>query len=282
MKVWPFDTAAEDRRNGDPRRRPRSRARGRAGHPRGGAGDALMVELHGLWNLRRGDDDLPRARAVRAVLGRGSDPAGRRSTPSPGSGRRSCPLATGRDGRRPAWIPAAAPARCGRRVTADVQWTGGLTEARRIATLADTFGVPIAPHDCTGPVTFAACVHLVVSQPQRPGPGNCARLPADVVRRAGRRLTGHRRRPRRTVARAGPWRAPGAGPHRSGRRDAPGLSPLTTRLLSVRAAAAPAGRSNAARPPKKMAASRSAAARHGGIAMARGRVRRFSTMSRSA
>jgi L-alanine-DL-glutamate epimerase-like enolase superfamily enzyme len=50
-------------------------------------------------------------------------------------------------------------------VTADVQWTGGLTEARRVATLADTFGVPVAPHDCTGPVTFAACVHLVVSQP---------------------------------------------------------------------------------------------------------------------
>ena len=49
-------------------------------------------------------------------------------------------------------------------MTADVQWTGGLTEARRVATLADTFGVPVAPHDCTGPVTFAACVHLVVSQ----------------------------------------------------------------------------------------------------------------------
>ena len=50
-------------------------------------------------------------------------------------------------------------------VTADVQWTGGLTEARKIASLADAFGVPIAPHDCTGPVSFAACIHLVSSQP---------------------------------------------------------------------------------------------------------------------
>jgi L-alanine-DL-glutamate epimerase-like enolase superfamily enzyme len=50
-------------------------------------------------------------------------------------------------------------------VTADVQWTGGLTEARKIASLAETFGVPLAPHDCTGPVSFAACVHLVSSQP---------------------------------------------------------------------------------------------------------------------
>jgi hypothetical protein len=49
--------------------------------------------------------------------------------------------------------------------TVDVQWTGGLTEARTVATLADAYGIPVAPHDCTGPVSFAACVHLVLSQP---------------------------------------------------------------------------------------------------------------------
>jgi len=50
-------------------------------------------------------------------------------------------------------------------VTVDVQWTGGLTEARKIASLADAFGVPVAPHDCTGPITLAACTHLTLSQP---------------------------------------------------------------------------------------------------------------------
>jgi len=49
--------------------------------------------------------------------------------------------------------------------TVDVQWSGGVTEARKVATLADTYGVPVAPHDCTGPVSFAACCHLVLSQP---------------------------------------------------------------------------------------------------------------------
>jgi L-alanine-DL-glutamate epimerase-like enolase superfamily enzyme len=48
--------------------------------------------------------------------------------------------------------------------TVDIHWTGGLTEARKIAWLADTFAVPIAPHDCTGPVSLAAAVHLVSSQ----------------------------------------------------------------------------------------------------------------------
>jgi galactonate dehydratase len=50
-------------------------------------------------------------------------------------------------------------------VTVDLQWTGGLTEARKIATMADGYAVPIAPHDCTGPVTLACSTHLVTSQP---------------------------------------------------------------------------------------------------------------------
>jgi L-alanine-DL-glutamate epimerase-like enolase superfamily enzyme len=50
-------------------------------------------------------------------------------------------------------------------VTVDAGWTGGLTEARKVAALAEAYGVPVAPHDCTGPVGFAAAVHLVLSQP---------------------------------------------------------------------------------------------------------------------
>ena len=47
----------------------------------------------------------------------------------------------------------------------DVVWCGGLTEARKIAALADAWHRPIAPHDCTGPVAFAAAVHLSLSVP---------------------------------------------------------------------------------------------------------------------
>jgi L-alanine-DL-glutamate epimerase-like enolase superfamily enzyme len=48
-------------------------------------------------------------------------------------------------------------------VMLDVAWTGGLSEARRIADLADTYHLPFAPHDCTGPVTAVANLHLAVS-----------------------------------------------------------------------------------------------------------------------
>jgi L-alanine-DL-glutamate epimerase-like enolase superfamily enzyme len=42
----------------------------------------------------------------------------------------------------------------------DVAWTGGLSEARRISELAETYHLPFAPHDCTGPVTAMANIHL--------------------------------------------------------------------------------------------------------------------------
>ncbi len=50
-------------------------------------------------------------------------------------------------------------------VMPDIIWCGGLTEARKIAALADTYHRPVAPHDCTGPVAFMAAVHLSLHVP---------------------------------------------------------------------------------------------------------------------
>jgi len=45
-------------------------------------------------------------------------------------------------------------------VMPDLIWTGGITEGRKIAVLADSFHLPIAPHDCTGLVALFANLHL--------------------------------------------------------------------------------------------------------------------------
>ena len=50
-------------------------------------------------------------------------------------------------------------------VMVDLCWTGGLTEGRKIAALAEAHHKPFAPHDCIGPVGFAAAVHASFSQP---------------------------------------------------------------------------------------------------------------------
>ena len=50
-------------------------------------------------------------------------------------------------------------------VMLDLSWCGGLSEARKIAAMADAWQLPVAPHDCTGPVVWAASTHLSLHAP---------------------------------------------------------------------------------------------------------------------
>ena len=45
-------------------------------------------------------------------------------------------------------------------VMLDISWCGGLIEARKIAAMAEAHQLPVAPHDCTGPVVLMASLHL--------------------------------------------------------------------------------------------------------------------------
>ena len=47
----------------------------------------------------------------------------------------------------------------------DLTWCGGISEAKKIASLAETFHRPIAPHDCSGPIALMACIHLCLNVP---------------------------------------------------------------------------------------------------------------------
>src|SRR3954463_4220538 len=47
----------------------------------------------------------------------------------------------------------------------DVTWCGGLTEARKIAAMADAYELPIAPHTAGGPLLFYASTHLTTASP---------------------------------------------------------------------------------------------------------------------
>ena len=50
-------------------------------------------------------------------------------------------------------------------VMLDLAWCGGITEGRKIAALAEAYAKPLAPHDCTGPVTLTAGLHLALHAP---------------------------------------------------------------------------------------------------------------------
>jgi galactonate dehydratase len=56
----------------------------------------------------------------------------------------------------------------------DVQWCGGVAEAARIAELAGAHGLPVAFHDCAGPVGWACSLHAALALPNA-GLLECAR-----------------------------------------------------------------------------------------------------------
>lgn len=45
-------------------------------------------------------------------------------------------------------------------IMTDPVWNGGIGETRKIAALAETFGVPLVLHNVAGPICHAACMHL--------------------------------------------------------------------------------------------------------------------------
>jgi L-alanine-DL-glutamate epimerase-like enolase superfamily enzyme len=47
----------------------------------------------------------------------------------------------------------------------DMAWTGGLSETRKICSLADTYYLPVTSHDCIGPVAVWSATHLMLHVP---------------------------------------------------------------------------------------------------------------------
>jgi len=169
MKMWPFDeyayasggshiSAAELARGLEPFRQVRRAVGGRMD---------LMVELHGLWNL-------PTAlRIARAFEAEGLEPYWIEDPLRPDD---IASLARFAHGTR---LPTTASemlagrqafrelleARAASVVMLDLGWCGGLSEGKAIASMAEAFGLPVAPHDCTGPIVWAASVHLSMNAP---------------------------------------------------------------------------------------------------------------------
>ena len=50
-------------------------------------------------------------------------------------------------------------------VMTDVVWNGGIAETRKIASLAETFGIPLVLHNVAGAICHAACMHLAAHIP---------------------------------------------------------------------------------------------------------------------
>jgi L-alanine-DL-glutamate epimerase-like enolase superfamily enzyme len=47
----------------------------------------------------------------------------------------------------------------------DLTWCGGITEAKKISDMADTYFIPVSPHTCGGPLLWYASIHLCTTLP---------------------------------------------------------------------------------------------------------------------
>ncbi|SFP43016.1 mandelate racemase/muconate lactonizing enzyme family protein [Tranquillimonas alkanivorans] len=167
MKIWPFDAAAEKTDGWDISAADLTAALEPFEKIRRAVGDRMdiMVEFHSLWKL------LPAMKIARALAPYGTywheDPLKMESlsllkryaevSPAP-----ICASETlgGLGAFRDLLETGAAGV-----IMLDVAWCGGLTEARKIAAMAEAAQLPIAPHDCTGPVVLAASTHLSLAMP---------------------------------------------------------------------------------------------------------------------
>ena len=167
MKIWPFDPAASETNGLHISAAQTKKALEPFEKIRKAVGDRMeiMVEFHSLWNL-------PTAKQIARALEPYSptwfeDPI-RMNSP-----QALAEYASSTD----VWVCASET--LGSRfpykdmldrdaidvVMVDLCWTGGLTEGRKIAALAETWHRPFAPHDCTGPIGYIAGIHASFSQP---------------------------------------------------------------------------------------------------------------------
>ncbi len=167
MKVWPFDRAAEASRGHriDPASLREAMTVLEAIRSEAGDRMDVMVELHSLWSLKAATQILDAVADLAPYWV--EDPI---RTDAVEAYRRlrervRVPIAAGEAmsgtrGFKPLFDAGALDV-----AIVDVGWTGGFTEAVRIASLAESYGVSFAPHDCTGPVSFAVSVHVAAAQP---------------------------------------------------------------------------------------------------------------------
>nr|WP_298013314.1 mandelate racemase/muconate lactonizing enzyme family protein [uncultured Castellaniella sp.] len=167
MKIWPFDPYAVQSGGHFIHAKDVDRALTPFRQIRDAVGNDMevMVELHSMWDLPAA---LKIARALREFNPFWAEDPIKMMNPQALASYRSH-----------AGLPVCASETLATRsqfldilqadatdyVMLDVSWCGGLSEAKKIGALAEAFQRPVAPHDCTGPVTFAAAIHLSLNLP---------------------------------------------------------------------------------------------------------------------
>lgn len=167
MKIWPFDPFAVANGGNFIHASELDQALLPFRQIRDAVGDRMevMVELHSMWDLTSA---LTIARGLRPFNPFWAEDPIKMTNPqalATYAQRSGLPVCASETMATRAQFLDMLRAEAADYVMLDISWCGGLSEAKKIATMAETFQRPIAPHDCTGPVVFAASIHLALNAP---------------------------------------------------------------------------------------------------------------------
>ena len=167
MKIWPFDRYSNDN-NGqfissqelDEGTEPFRKIREKVGNKMD-----VMVEMHSLWNLASAKRIAKSVEPTNPFWF--EDPVPMDNIDTLAQFRQSTDVATtASETVASRWafremFEKQAMTIC----MFDISWVGGISEAKRIASMAHAYHMPAAPHDCVGPVTLMFSVHLSLNAP---------------------------------------------------------------------------------------------------------------------
>lgn len=165
MKIWPFDPIAKETGGNHISAEQLRRAIEPLRLIREEVGDAIdvAIEFHGFWNL-------PSAIKIAAALEKYHPMWLEEMLPQDN-------LAAYADLARSTNLPLCVSERLMTRwafrellenraaqiIMPDIAWCGGISEAKKIATMAETYYLPIAPHNCGGPILHFATAHFAAN-----------------------------------------------------------------------------------------------------------------------
>jgi galactonate dehydratase len=165
MKIWPFDPVALQNRGQFITRAEMREGIGPLRLIKQEFGEEMEVamEFHGYWNLHSAIQIAQECEQYSPMWLEEMLPQDNLAAYSELAAATSLPLCVSerlmtRWGFRELMDNGAA-----RIVMPDIAWCGGISEARKIASAAETSFRPVAPHNCGGPVLHAASLHLAAN-----------------------------------------------------------------------------------------------------------------------
>ena len=131
----------------------------------GGPDYDIAIDVHSFWNTKSTLEILRALEPYRLFFYEEAVPPENVAVMAEVQRNTQTPLATGerifgRQGFRQLLEQQAV-----RIIQPDVSRTGGITEAKKIAAMADTYFIPVAPHNPNGPLCTLATMHLCFSIP---------------------------------------------------------------------------------------------------------------------